>query len=98
MALSNEQLTFLRGVFLATESPSQQLCISISQKLNLKPEQVSRWFLSERVKNSNNQKKTNEEEELDDKLFSDYEETAIGSTDEQPEYNNIDYNEEIENE
>jgi len=46
--LNSEQITFLRGAFFTNPSPTPELCEQLSSELNVKPEQVTRWFSNER--------------------------------------------------
>lgn len=46
--LNSEQITFLKGAFFTNPSPTPELCEQLSSELNVKPEQVTRWFSNER--------------------------------------------------
>jgi len=46
--LNTDQITFLRGAFAVNTSPTQEICEQLGTDLNVKPEQVSRWFSNER--------------------------------------------------
>jgi transcriptional regulator with XRE-family HTH domain len=46
--LNSEQITFLKGAFFTNPTPTPELCEQLSSELNVKPEQVTRWFSNER--------------------------------------------------
>jgi len=46
--LSTDQITFLKGAFCTNTTPTQEVCEQLSVELNIRPEQVARWFSSER--------------------------------------------------
>jgi len=48
--LNEEQITFLKGAFCSNASPTPDVCEQLGSELNIKPEQVSRWFSSERTR------------------------------------------------
>ena len=51
--LNSEQITFLRGAFFTNPSPTPEFCEQLSSELNVKPEQVTRWFSNERSRKRN---------------------------------------------
>jgi len=71
--LNQHQITFLRGAFFSNPTPNAELCEEMSQELNVKQEQISRWFSNERSR------KRKREEQLKIDLGEDDEE---GSKDE----------------
>jgi hypothetical protein len=48
--LSDEQVAYLKDAFGSNDSPSLEHCEQLSNELNVKPEQIQKWFSAERSK------------------------------------------------
>jgi hypothetical protein len=48
--LNSEQITFLRDAFAVNSTPTPEICEQLSNNLNVKMEQITRWFSNERSK------------------------------------------------
>lgn len=49
-ALSDEQVAYLKDAFGSIDSPSLEHYEQLSSELNIKPEQIQKWFSAERSK------------------------------------------------